>query len=85
MNALVPSCSLRLFHLFTVLITMSVPLFGQESRPSPGRVWVLAGQSNMEGNGYLDAAAADPRVLILRKKETGSAWEEGREPSHRGI
>lgn len=57
----------------------------QETRPSPTRVWVLAGQSNMEGNGWLDGAPAEADVRILRLDGGKARWESGVEPSHRAV
>lgn len=75
----------RLLRCCSVLLVAIGVVAAQESRPSPTRVWVLAGQSNMEGNGWLDGAAAAPDVRILRVEAGVARWEAGVEPSHRAV
>lgn len=84
-GVMIPSSIRRLLRCCSVLFAVVGVVAAQESRPSPTRVWVLAGQSNMEGNGWLDGAAAEPDVRILRVEAGAARWEAGVEPSHRAV
>jgi sialate O-acetylesterase len=82
---MIPPSIRRLLGCCSVLLVAVGVVAAQESRPSPTRVWVLAGQSNMEGNGWLDGSAAEPDVRILRVEGDAARWEVGVEPSHRAV
>ncbi len=53
----------------------------QDATPPPV-VWVLAGQSNMEGNGYVETESADPSPVLTFGSRGEMSWKPAAEPLH---